>query len=112
MEESSFPVTRVMNETRAREIKLGRCASVDDHVINLTLLGAVHPGTNQRPKLLYALTTENTKAKIKNVNCIAAAILSESRVVFFSKLLMLLRCLDPRLAELCYMDTVRRMGGG
>jgi hypothetical protein len=59
-----------------------------------------------RPYLLYAKTVHNEGAKIVNLNMIAATILGSSRVVFLSKVLTLLRCLDPRLAVICYMDTV------
>jgi hypothetical protein len=105
MMESSFPVTAVVNEKTLQKKRLAGKSNRANEIC-LTLLGATH-GNSRRPQLLYAMTTENKKAKIKNVNSIAACILGMSKVVFFSKLLVLLRCLDPTLAELCYMDTVR-----
>jgi hypothetical protein len=96
----------VATEKNLRERKVHE----DRKLLNLTLLGAVT--TSARPTLLYAATRENSDAKIRNVNAIAATILSQSRVVFLSKILSLLRCLDPRLAELCYIDTVRGIKGG
>jgi hypothetical protein len=54
------------------------------------------------PELIYAITSHQPRSKIKNVIQASAAILSQSRTIFFGKVLCLLRHYDPRLVELLY----------
>ena len=56
-------------------------------------------------RFLYAVEVPGTRRPIFNNVAKACAVLSNSKVVFFSHVHVMLRCLDPRLAELCYIDT-------
>ena len=64
---------------------------------------------NSTPKykieMLYAITFSGKQTKIKNCLPKAIAILSNSKKFFLGHIKILLECLDPRLAELCYVDT-------
>jgi hypothetical protein len=57
------------------------------------------------PQLIYALSSHRPKAQIKNLIQASVAILSQSKTIFFGKLLCLLRHYDPRLVELLYTGT-------
>jgi len=54
---------------------------------------------------LYAVDVGGDRKKIFNNISKAVAILGNSKRVFFAHVLAMLQCLDPRLAELCYIDT-------
>lgn len=54
---------------------------------------------------LYALSSSGVTKRIKNCIPKAVAILSNSKKIILNHVAVLLDCLDPRLAELCYMDT-------
>lgn len=56
-------------------------------------------------EMLYAVTYSGKMSRIKNCLPKAIAILSNSKKLFFSHIKILLECLDPRLAELSYVDT-------
>ena len=54
---------------------------------------------------LYSVVSSGEHKAIKNCLPKAVAILSNSKVIFLSHINTMLRCLDPRLAEICYTDT-------
>jgi len=54
---------------------------------------------------LYAVETSGSKRALFNNLPKAVAVLGNSKRVFFSHLQTMLDCLDPALAELCYIDT-------
>jgi hypothetical protein len=54
---------------------------------------------------LYAVTITGKFNTIKNCLPKAVAILSNSKALFLNHIRILLECLDPRFAELCYIDT-------
>lgn len=56
-------------------------------------------------EMLYAVTYPGKTSKIKNCISKAVAILSNSKALFLGHIKTLLDCLDPRFAELCYVDT-------
>ena len=56
-------------------------------------------------ELLYAITYSGKSTRIKNCLPKAIAILSNSKKLFLGHIKVLLECLDPKLAELCYVDT-------
>ena len=56
-------------------------------------------------ELLFAITKSNSKAKIKNLSQLAAAILSNSKVIFFDAVYFFLKCFSAKKAELTYLDT-------
>jgi hypothetical protein len=58
-----------------------------------------------RYSFLYAMVSSGVTKKIKNCIPKAVAILSNSKTIILGHVNLLLECLDPRLAELCYMDT-------
>ena len=56
-------------------------------------------------EMLYAVTFSGKHTRIKNCLPKAIAILSNSKKLFLGHIKILLECLDPKLAELCYVDT-------
>ncbi len=60
---------------------------------------------NGELQLLYALTERNKGARIRNLLQLSAAILAESKVLFFSKLHWMLTVADPSKLQLAYCDT-------
>ena len=58
-----------------------------------------------RYNFLYAVTVSGEDRLIKNTLHRAVAILSNSKRLFFGHINVMLRCLDPCLAELSYIDT-------
>ena len=103
MEATSFPVTRLLGERRLRNLSRRGGAEDGKRTMHTTLLGAVRPSGGGRPFLLYAQTLEDRLAPISNVKQVAATILGTSRKVFLSKILTLLRCMDPGKCEMCYI---------
>jgi len=63
--------------------------------------------SNERVNLtsLYSVEVSGKTRRIFNNLPKAVAVLSNSKRLFFSHLAVMLECLDPRLAELCYIDT-------
>lgn len=61
--------------------------------------------TSYNIEMLYAVTISGKQTKIKNCLPKAIAILSNSKKLFLGHIKILLECLNPRLAELCYIDT-------
>jgi hypothetical protein len=70
-------------------------------VFQVSLLGAIRK-KGKTPDLLYAITSHQPEEEIKNIIQISACILSQSRNIFFGKILAILRCFDPRKVEICY----------
>jgi len=70
-------------------------------------LGEPEKKNKKRYKLafLYALEVSGSSRKIFNNIAKAVAILSNSKKLFLSHVNVMMQCLDPKLAELCYMDT-------
>ena len=62
-------------------------------------------GKTARYTFLWAVVTDGGKKRIFNTLPRAVAVLSNSKRLFLGHLSLMLRCLDPRLAELCYVDT-------
>ena len=58
-----------------------------------------------RYSFLYSMVSSGVTKKIRNCIPKAVAILSNSKTIILGHVNFLLECLDPRLAELCYMDT-------
>jgi hypothetical protein len=58
-----------------------------------------------RYSFLYSMVSSGITKKIRNCIPKAVAILSNSKTIILGHVHFLLECLDPRLAELCYMDT-------
>ena len=56
-------------------------------------------------ELLFAITKSNKSAKIRNLCQLAAAILSNSKVIFFDAIFFFLQHLSAKRAELTYIDT-------
>lgn len=56
-------------------------------------------------RLLYAVTLSGEERLVVNSLPRAVAVLSNSKRLFLGHLELMFRCLDPRLAELCYVDT-------
>lgn len=58
-----------------------------------------------RYNFLFAVSISGNERRVKNTLHRAVSILSNSKKLFFGHINVLLRCLDPRLAEICYIDT-------
>ena len=56
-------------------------------------------------RFLYAVSVSGNQKKVLNSLPRAVAVLSNSKRLFLSHLDVMFRCLDPRKAELCYVDT-------
>ena len=61
--------------------------------------------TAPRLELLYAATSANPNAKIRNLIQVSAAILSNSKRIYFSHVFFLLDHLSSKEVEKCYFDT-------
>ena len=72
--------------------------------VNINLIGAI-PNCQDKYNLLYLLKYSQNKVKISNLLHVGACILGNSRVIFYNHLYKLLKVLDSRKAELCYIDT-------
>ena len=79
----------------------------DDGRVTLVRKKRVRSGPKCRYKYnyLYALTVSGADRKVKNTLHKAVAILSNSKRLFLGHINVLLRCLDPSMAEICYVDT-------
>jgi hypothetical protein len=80
--------------------------------VDISLLGIVEKSVKLKsgkqsikPDLLYAVTTHNDGGKIRNLHHLGGTILSNSRKLFLGTILKLLRLLDSRKMEICYIDT-------
>jgi len=81
-------------------------------VYDVTLLGAAAQINKSKetkksakggpPELIYALTSHQPRADIANLIQASAAILSQSKTIFFGKVLCMLRHYDPKMVELLY----------
>jgi hypothetical protein len=102
IEGRNFPRTRIVSESYLKRMKWGdRLSLTGPDVYQVTLMGAVQkPG--KRPDLLYAVTSHRPDERISNTIQMSANILGQSRVIFLSKLLFMLRCFDPRKVEVAY----------
>jgi hypothetical protein len=54
---------------------------------------------------LYSMVVSGVGKQIKNCIPRGVAVLSNSKTIILSHVNAMLECLDPRLAEICYMDT-------
>lgn len=70
---------------------------------NLQLIGIVN--IENKFDFLYSVIVSGEDRPINNSIPKAVAILSNSKKLFLSHIQILLECLDPALAELCYIDT-------
>jgi len=59
----------------------------------------------ERYTFLWAVVTDGTTKRIFNTLPRAVAVLSNSKRLFLGHVSTMFRCLDPALAELCYIDT-------
>ena len=78
-----------------------------DEAVRLQDEAALSCKPNERLHLttLYAVEVSGKKRRLFNNLPKAVAVLSNSKRLFFGHLSTMLECLDPRLAELCYIDT-------
>ena len=54
---------------------------------------------------MYSISVSGVTKSIRNCIPKAVAILSNSKTIILGHVQVMLECLDPALAELCYMDT-------
>ena len=89
--------------TYALEENLRHHHKIDQSKINL--LSVVKAKKSGKPSFLYQLKYKLTDSLISNTLQVGATILGNSRVIFYDHIYKLLSFLNPRKAELCYMDT-------
>lgn len=97
---TNYSYTRIASETHLAR-KITRNQLFSDKKLQITLLGAVEK-PKKHPELLYAISGSQPRAEIVNQIQFAACILSQSRNIYFGKVLTFLRYFDPRLLEICY----------
>ena len=74
--------------------------------VQTTLLGyRTDDDPARTPELIYAVTRRNENARIFNHLQMACSILSQSKLLLFEALLLILRYFDPAKLVLCYCDT-------
>ena len=88
--------------TYAYEESLKTCPPTNASSINL--LSAVKRN-DSKVSFLYHLKYPLSNSSIRNLLQVGAMILGYSRVIFYNQILTLLNFLDPKKAELCYLDT-------
>ncbi len=54
---------------------------------------------------LYSMVVSGVGKQIKNCIPRGVAVLSNSKTIILSQVSTMLNCLDPKLTEICYMDT-------
>ena len=89
--------------TYALEDSIRRYPKVDQTKINL--LSIVKDQKSGKQSFLYQLKYQLSDHMISNTLQVGATILGNSRVIFYDHIYKLLTFLDPRKAELCYLDT-------
>ena len=99
---SKFSKTIILQESsllkrHSKDLREGKCIP--------TLLGVVDRGENKQPDLLYLCDVDNSKAKDRNCHHLASCILGESKKLYLTKLLFLLRYFRSESVELAYCDT-------
>jgi hypothetical protein len=104
LEAFNFPKTRLVTESSLRKLSFkSRLAMGSPDVYQVSLLGAVRrKGKQAYPDLLYAITSHRPEEKVRNALQVSSYILSQSRAIFLGKILVLLRCCDPRKMEIAY----------
>jgi hypothetical protein len=108
VESSNFARCRLVSESYLKK----HCKNGDKYglygpdVFQVTLLGPMKRA-QKPPELLYAVTSHRPKAKIFNLVQVSACILSQSRYLFFGKILTILRVFDPRKLEIAYLGEKR-----
>jgi hypothetical protein len=105
IQSTSFPRTRLLSESYLKKYANSKFGFWGKDVYDVTLLGAAQYCNRKKkgpPDLIYAVSSHQPRAEINNLIQAGAAILSQSRTIFFGKVLCLLRHYDPRKMELLY----------
>lgn len=89
------------NHNSRRQKERGLSLTGED-VFRVSIVGAYKKPTQTYPSLLYAVTSHRPKARIRNVIQMACTILNQSKVVFFEKILWMLRWFAVEHFELLY----------
>jgi hypothetical protein len=111
-------VVRTERQQRDRELSLahsdhayscvrefGGASYSDNRTLKQMSLREWRKKAKYRYSFLYAISASGVTKKIKNCIPKAVAILSNSKTIILGHVNVMLECLDPALAELCYMDT-------
>jgi hypothetical protein len=98
----NFTKTRILRESYLAEKRIREPLFADSR-LQISLLGVLEkPGDRKPPELLFSVTTQQLKAKIKNQVQSSGCILGESKNIFFGLVLSVLRVFDPRKLEVSY----------
>ncbi|CAM6055381.1 unnamed protein product [Sphagnum tenellum] len=106
---SNFSKTKIVSERHLLKNKDSLRSMYAEDSFQVTLLGAMIKEGGP-PDLLYAISSHQPKAEIKNTIQTAVQIVQNSRVVFMGKVLTILRTFDPRKAELTYTGSGSLLG--
>jgi len=102
LESSNYNTIRLIKGSTLK--RYGKTVGAYFGLDNIKLISVI-----QEPKggfdFLYAVTVTGKFNTIKNSLPKAVAILSNSKALFLNNIHLLLECLNPRYAELCYIDT-------
>ena len=102
---NSFYGFSYVEASRFHSASITKLASARRKLTNPNLVRAVPVGVDEDRELLVLTLCHQPDKRIVNAAQVACQVLSCSKLIFLSQLLILLRCLDPRMAELAYMDT-------
>jgi hypothetical protein len=95
-----FSTTRLaLESTLARKAK--RLGLYSEKLLSMSLLGVVDR-KDKVPELLYSATFSQPNARITNQIQLSVGVLSNSKAIFFGKILTILRVTDPRKCEISY----------
>ena len=77
----------------------------NDHTYSYVSKKKLKDSNKYKIEMLYTVSISGNNSPIKNCMPKAIAILSNSKKIFLSHIKTMLECLNPRFAELCYVDT-------
>ena len=101
MESSNFPKTKILQSETLNKKR----NAIWSGKLKPSFFGVSDRGGDKPPELLYLCEIDNKDAKVNNCCHLASNILSESKNIFFSKVLTLLRYFKPECLEVNYLDT-------
>lgn len=103
LESSNYNTIRLIKGTTLK--RYGKNTSAFFGLDNIKLISVIQDLKRKTFDFLYAVTITGKFNTIKNSLPKAVAILSSSKALFLNHIHVLLDCLNPKCAELCYIDT-------
>jgi hypothetical protein len=103
LESSNYNTIRLIKGSTLK--RYGKNTNAYFGLDNIKLISVIQDLKRKSFDFLYAVTITGKYNTIKNSLPKAVAILSNSKALFLNHIHVLLECLDPKCAELCYIDT-------